>query len=85
MLALSGTEDSGKCKTSTLARASRRKCDTSNSRLLGIAKAMALSIQSTINLRKEKECLASRDNDDEVWLVGGLEDLGIQVSLEDGT
>ena len=84
MLALSGTEDSGKCKTSTLARASRRKGKSSKLSALDLAKAMAL----TNNNQLEKKNLwfsNSRDNDDEVWLVGGLEDLGIQVSLEDGT
>jgi len=42
---------------------------------------MALSIQSTINLRnKKKECFPSRDDDDEVWLGEGL--IELEKSLE---
>ena len=66
-----GSEDSGKYRTSTLARASRRKCKTSKLSALDLAKAMAL----TNNNQLEKKSLgfsSSRDNDDEVWLGEGL-------------
>ena len=64
---LSGTEDSGKFKNFNPRSGSPEEDQIFNSRLLGIAKAMALGIQSTINLRKEQEYYsASRDNDDGV-------------------